>query len=101
MVGRLSQTPGSKQKDHSWPLLCTRPVALPPLPSWALNHNIFSSSYTAVGHLALVPAHCSDFEFSFVSGVGRFSLLAFELGDVVVNLLVLYFSQHSSVFIRG
>ena len=33
--------------------------------------------------------------------MGGFSLLAFEFIDVVVNLLVLYFSQHLFMFVGG
>lgn len=66
-----------------------------------LKHNILSSAHVSADHLALGPAHCSGFEFSFVSSMGGFSLPAFRFIDVVVSLLVLYFSKHFSMFVVG
>ena len=37
---------------------------------------VSSSSSTPVGHFLLAPAHCSGFEFCFISGLRGFSLLA-------------------------
>lgn len=51
--------------------------------------------------MVLAPAHCSGFEFSFVSGMGGLSILALKFIDVAVNLLVLYFIWHLSLFVVG